>query len=358
MSTTQFAIPGLMPPAPRQWRQNFIQAAPDGSLRMPIYRVPADQSFHDFRVIVTNQSGNILFADYRRSHVHRYLTSGMADYWLILEAGVLPVGTHKVHVSVAGFSAKEPCRHINYEVHGVLVQDTPWVAAGRSRYGVDFNDLASDNALQDLVAQIIRTQAQVGSGGSGSNAELLEALYGRLDVLTETIVSNLPAQGTPPNIHFSTGGLVYQATVGNGSDVSFLIPHNMSTTNVLVQAFATDVLYPYGQLVDCDVTIVDSKNVLVTFATPPGVSGMRVMIVSGAAPEEPGAPIETILSRNVTDLVNGVRVDFSHAEIDRAIAVTLNGIVQTDVSFAGNTATLDRAPQVGDVLLLIGADVA
>lgn len=354
--TPQFAIPGLMPPVPINARASYTTTAPDGSLRMVIYQAPASSLFHNFKVVVTDISGNILFADYRRSHVHAYRSGDVLSYWLILDAGVLPVGTHQIHVWVQGFSARQPCRNIDYRVLGVVVADTPWVVAGRSRYGVSYEALLQDNALEDLVAQILRTQ-QASLCGSTEASAILQELYGRLDVLVDALETGSGnAQGTPTAIHFSTGGLVFQATVGNGVDVSYLITHNMLTTAVLVQAFETTVTYPNGQLVDCDAAVIDNKTVLVTFPTPPAVAAMRVMIAAGSAPAASGAPAETMLSRNVTNLVDGVRTDFSHADIDRAIAITVNGIIQSDVTFDGDTATLERAPQSGDVVLLIGAD--
>jgi len=266
MSTTQFAIPGLMPAVPQNLALSFTRAAPDGSVRMPIFKAPVGNGFHSFKVVVADVAGNILFADYSRAHIYPYRTADWMDYWLILDSGVLPIGSHRVHVNIHGLpTTDQPCRQISYNVYGVLVADTPWVAAGRSRYSVNCDAMDQGNALEDLISQIIRIQ-EASKCCDSTAAAVLQEMYGRLGTLETALLALIAAN--------------------------------------------------------------------------------------------PDGDGESVLSRDVTSLVDGSRVEFFHADIGRAIAITLNGIVQVDVTFVGAVATLDNPPQPGDTVLLLGADEA
>lgn len=358
--TPAFAIPGFLPPRPQNLDAAYTHSAPDGSLRLKVWQDPETQVLHDFQVTITNQNGDILFCDFKRSHIFVELGAGNADYWLILDPGVLPVGSHQVHLNIRSFHARQICRDIHYKTIGVIVPDTPWARAGRSRYGVNLQAFQSADDLQDLVAQIIRTQQiSLASGGTDASASAaLQLLYGRLDVITnsiENILGGSALNPIPPNIHFSTGGIIWQTAVGNGIDSTFTVAHGLATTNVLVQAYETSELYPYGQLVDCDVYVLNSGNIQVSFGNVPEAGSIRLVIAAAGSPTGSGTTSETLLSRNVTSLVDGANLVFSHADIDRAIAVTLNGVVQVDVTFDANEVTFARAPQNGDVALLIGA---
>lgn len=65
------------------------------------------------------------------------------------------------------------------------------------------------------------------------------------------------------------------ASVGNGSNTSFAVTHNLGTRDVQVQVF-DNATY---DTIECDVVRTDTNNVTVSFATAPASNAYRVVVI-------------------------------------------------------------------------------
>lgn len=77
------------------------------------------------------------------------------------------------------------------------------------------------------------------------------------------------------------GGGSYSATIGDGSNTSFQIQHDLGTQDLVVQLWDLTGAVPVEATADADsIEATDADTVTVTFAAPPAVDAYRVVILS------------------------------------------------------------------------------
>ena len=69
----------------------------------------------------------------------------------------------------------------------------------------------------------------------------------------------------------------YSTTIGNNSATTFTINHNLNENTVIAQVYKVST----GELIICDISIVDNNNVSVSFASPPTTNEFRVVVLGG-----------------------------------------------------------------------------
>jgi hypothetical protein len=121
--------------------------------------------------------------------------------------------------------------------------------------------------------QFVNAAVAAGGGGGGG---------GSCNVISGTgIVVSSALAGSPAVETFTVSLAVaaihkYAASIGNGSDTSFLVTHSLSTTDVVVMAYS---LNPPNAVVDVEIEITDSNDVTLNFATAPTANSVRVIVI-------------------------------------------------------------------------------
>ncbi len=75
----------------------------------------------------------------------------------------------------------------------------------------------------------------------------------------------------------SSGGSTpkHAEVIGNGTDVVYVVQHNLHTTDVLTQIFSTTT----GEMVRVDWKPVTTDTIELTFAYPPALNSYRVVVI-------------------------------------------------------------------------------
>lgn len=83
------------------------------------------------------------------------------------------------------------------------------------------------------------------------------------------------ADGTSTRVDTSVVARKYSQSIGNGSATSITVTHSLSNSNVLVML--RDV--SSGAFVDTDISVTDSNNVALTFASAPASNSLQVVVL-------------------------------------------------------------------------------
>lgn len=68
-------------------------------------------------------------------------------------------------------------------------------------------------------------------------------------------------------------------TIGNGTDTTITITHNLGTQDILLSLWLTGT----GELVTTDITSIDDSSISLTFEAPPGPGAIKAVIASAAS---------------------------------------------------------------------------
>jgi hypothetical protein len=71
----------------------------------------------------------------------------------------------------------------------------------------------------------------------------------------------------------------FSQIIGNSASTSYTVTHNLGTRNVQVQVYGTELSAYAYQTVETDIDRVDANNVVIGFATPPGVNTFNVVVI-------------------------------------------------------------------------------
>lgn len=142
---------------------------------------------------------------------------------------------------------------------------------------------ASINDLQDVsITSATPNQGLIWDGSSWINQTIPLSLDGLSDVVISSATpnnvlkfdgSNWVNSSLPPAPSTSS----YTETIGNGSDLSFVITHNLGTRNVFVSC--RNANYPYEAYhIDSEATTIN--QVTLTFASAPDNNGLVITVIS------------------------------------------------------------------------------
>lgn len=145
----------------------------------------------------------------------------------------------------------------------------------------------------------------------------------------------------------------YMATFGNGEDTSYPIVHSLGTTDVSVSTY----LVSTGEEVDCDVVRTDGNTVTLTFASPPEVDTLRVVVIGTAFGIGSPVPTDSLGISDATATGRSLLTAVDAAAARAAIGVAEgDGLEVTSIDLGGTSDTTLTRSAAGK-LAVEGVDV-
>jgi hypothetical protein len=136
-------------------------------------------------------------------------------------------------------------------------------------------------AVQDVVGGLVAGSNSLSVNyNDGSNSLTLDTtLSASGSFLSKT--SGLAVDKAALESAFASDGFTrkFSQIIGNSASTSYTVTHNLGTRNVQVQVYGTELSAYAYQTVETDVDRTDANNVVIGFATPPGVNTFSVVVI-------------------------------------------------------------------------------
>jgi hypothetical protein len=136
-------------------------------------------------------------------------------------------------------------------------------------------------AVQDVVGGLVAGSNSLSANyNDGSNSLTLDTtLSASGSFLSKT--SGLAVDKAALESAFVSDGFTrkFSQIIGNSASTSYTVTHNLGTRNVQVQVYGTELSAYAYQTVETDVDRTDANNVVIGFATPPGVNTFSVVVI-------------------------------------------------------------------------------
>ncbi len=204
-------------------------------------------------------------------------------------AGVKTGWTYAVTVAGTGGGFFNP----TLEVGDLIIanSDTPTTAADWTEINKNIDvatatiqgiaNFPTAGGLSVSAGAVSLADAGAGAGSVGSASQSLSITTdakGRVTARSAQAIAITSSQVT--NFATSVSSIIantkFTDRIGDGVSVSYIVPHNLSNINVMVQCFNNST----GETIYATVVRVDPDNVQVDFRTPPAVGDIQVMVLS------------------------------------------------------------------------------
>jgi hypothetical protein len=150
------------------------------------------------------------------------------------------------------------------------------VPDGSAKVGTDV--ITTNTASQTLTGKTIDSPVVIGSGVvfEGTTVDEVTTTVSVIDPTANRTINFPDASGTVALLSDITGNAVkVTANVGNGTNTSFAVNHNIGTRDVQVQVYDNSTY----ETVEVDVVRTDANNVTVSFTVAPSTDAYRVVVI-------------------------------------------------------------------------------
>jgi hypothetical protein len=149
-----------------------------------------------------------------------------------------------------------------------LIGATIYIQEGTTKAGTSWSQ--SNHYLTSFAGQTWVQIAGVGIYTAGNGITITD------NVISADAGSGITVDGTGINIDTTVVARKYSQAIGNGSDTSITVTHNLGTTDVVVSIYANSA--PYAEVM-CDVLHSTTNTVTLQFSVAPTSNQYRVAVI-------------------------------------------------------------------------------